>query len=316
MKSEIFPEIELRKEFSDFEKDPFIRALRFIQGKDDDFKKKYNSVSASNLLKYRDFRKICDALNGDGITRFVPVKGMFVFNTIFSEYPGLRPMSDIDLLFAPEEYRKLKKFLADHPEFPASHGEHSFLEHSGEALCVISGKTLVELHSRITTMPIRGLISEIFENIEEITDPSGNRMFVPKREYALIIMLMHDYTASSLLNFSVRRLLEFYTVLNNADLNKVIDIARRSDLDRVLEMELFMIATMLKKTFFPQNALKTREEFGLIERSDTGFHVKHPWKIHRKIFHGHSLPLGMKNYFASIIRETKAGMKFIDLLHR
>lgn len=316
MKSEIFPEIELRKEFSDFEKDPFIRVLRFIQGKDDDFKKKYNSVSASNLLKYRDFRKICDALNGDGITRFVPVKGMFVFNTIFSEYPGLRPMSDIDLLFAPEEYSKLKDFFAKHPEFPAAHGEHSFLEHSREAICVISGKTLAELHSQITTVAVPGIINEIFENVEEITDASGNKMFVPKIEYAAIIMLMHDYTASSLLNFSVRRLLEFYTVLNNADLNKVLDIARKFDLDRALDMQLFMIRTMLEKTFFPRNAFKIYEEFASIEKSDHGFLVKYPWKIHKKIFHGKTFPLGMKNYFASIIRETKAGKKFIDIFHR
>ena len=315
-KNDIFPEIIFRKEFSDLEKDPFVRALRFIQGKDDDFKKKYNSIAASNLLKYRDFRRICDVLNTDSITRFIPVKGMFVFNTLFSNHLGLRAMSDIDLLFAPEEYRKLKAFFANHPEFPASHGEHSFLEHSGEAFCVISGKTLVELHSRITTMPIRGLIREIFENIEDVTDHSGNRMFVPKIEYGAVIMLMHDYTASSLLNFSVRRLLEFYVVLSNADLNKVVGIARRYDLDRALDMQLFMIATMLEKTFFPQNSFKIYEEFAAIERSDTGFHVKHPWKIHRKIFHGKSLPLGMKNYFASIIRETKAGMRFINLLHR
>ena len=316
MKSEIFPEIELRKEFSDFEKDPFIRALRFIQGKDDDFKKKYNSVSASNLLKYRDFRKICDALNADGITRFVPVKGMFVFNTIFSEYQGLRPMSDIDLLFAPEEYSKLKDFFVKHPEFPAAHGEHSFLEHSREAFCVISGKTLTELHSHITTVAVPGLINEIFENVEEITDASGNKMFVPKIEYAAIIMLMHDYTASSLLNFSVRRLLEFYTVLNNADLNKVLDIARKFDLDRALDMQLFMIRTMLEKTFFPRGSFKIYEEFASIEKSDHGFLVKYPWKIHKKIFHGKTFPLGMKNYFASIIRKTKAGKKFIDIFHR
>ena len=142
MNKEIFPEIVFRKEFSGFEKDPFVRAIRFIQGKDDDFKKKYNSISASNLLKYRDFRKICDTLNADGITHFIPVKGMFVFNTIFSEYQGLRAMSDIDLLFAPEEYKKLKDFFVKHPEFPAAHGEHSFLEHSREAFCVISATAL------------------------------------------------------------------------------------------------------------------------------------------------------------------------------
>ena len=316
MNKEIFPEIVLRKEFSGFEKDPFVRALRFIQGKDDDFKKKYNSISASNLLKYRDFRKICDTLNADGITHFIPVKGMFVFNTIFSEYQGLRAMSDIDLLFAPEEYSKLKDFFVKHPEFPAAHGEHSFLEHSREAFCVISGKTLTELHSQITTVAIPGLINEIFENIEEITDASGNKMLVPKIEYALITMLMHDYTASSLLNFSIRRLLEFYTLLNNADLNKVIDIARKFDLDRALDMQLFMIATMLEKTFFPRNAFRIYKEFAYIKKSDNGFLVKYPWKIHRKIFYGKTFPLGMKNYFASIIRETKAGKKLIDIFHR
>lgn len=316
MKSEIFPEIELRKEFAGFEKDPFIRALRFIQGKDDDFKKKYNTIAASNLLKYKDFRKICDALNAEGITHFVPVKGMLVFNTIFSEYQGLRAMSDIDLLFAPEEYSKLKDFFAKHPEFSAAHGEHSFLEHSGEALCVISGKTLTELHSHITTVAIPGIIKEIFENVEETADASGNKMFAPKIEYAAIIMLMHDYTASSLLNFSIRRLLEFYTVLSNADLDKVINIARRFDLDRALDMQLFMIRTILEKTFFPPSSFTIYEEFTSIEKSNHGFLVKYPWKIHRKIFHGKTFPLGMKNYFASIIRETKAGKKFIDIFHR
>ena len=241
---------------------------------------------------------------------------MYVFNTLFANHLGLRAMSDIDLLFAPEEYKKLKKFLADHPEFPASHGEHSFLEHSGEAMCVISGKTLTELHSRITNVAIPGLVKEIFENIEEITDPSGNRMFVPKIEYAALIMLMHDYNAWTLVNFSLRRLLEFYIVLSNAGLNKVIDIARRFDLDRVLDMQLFMTATMLEKTFFPQNSFRIREEFGSIGRCGSRFHVKHPRKMLLKIFHGKSFPLGMRNYFISMIRETKAGNKFIDLLHR
>lgn len=316
MNNEIFPEIIFRKEFSDFAKDPFVKALDLINGKNDDFRRKYNETEAENLLKYRDFRKICDALNSDGIKRFIPVKGMFVFNTIFSNHLGLRPMSDIDLLFAPDEYRKLKIFLSKHPEFPASHGEHSFLEHSREAFCVISGKTLTELHSQITTMPVCGLIKEIFENTVESTDASGRKMLVPRTEYALLIMLMHDYTAASLLNFSLRRLLEFYIVLSNSDLNKVFDIAHRFDLDRALDMQLFMIWTMLEKTFFPKNSFKIREEFGLIETNGPRFHVKHPWKIHRKIFHGKTLPLGIKNYLGAILRETKAGMKLIDILHR
>lgn len=316
MNNEIFPEIVFRKEFLDFEKDPFVQAIEFIHGKNDDFKKKYNANAASNLLKYTDLRRICDALEKDGITRFVPVKGMFVFNTIFAEYPGLRPMSDIDLLFAPEEYRKLKDFFAKHPEFPPFYGKHEFLEHSGEAVCVMSGKTLVECHSRIITVRIPGLVKEIFENIEEITDPSGNRMFVPKMEYAAIIMLMHDCTPWTLVNFSTRRLLEFYVVLSLSDMNKVIDTARRFDLDRALDMQLFMIATMLGKTFFPRNTFKVHEYFGSIERNSAGFHVKHPRKILLKMFHGKSLPLGMRNYFVSMLRETKAGNKFIELLHR
>ncbi len=316
MNNEIFPEIVFRKEFAGFAEDPFVKALDFIRGKNDDFKRKYAETEADNLLKYRDFRKICDALNANGIKRFIPVKGMCVFNTIFSNYLGLREMSDIDLLFAPEEYKKLKNFLAKHTEFPASHGEHSFLEHSHEAFCVISGKTLAELHSQITTMPIRGLIKEIFENIEETTDASGRKMLVPKIEYTLLIMLMHDYTAASLLNFSARRLLEFYILLSHADMDKLRKIAAKFDLDRVLDMQLFMIWTMLEKTFFPKNSFKIREEFGFIETNGPRFHVKHPWKIHNKIFHGKTLPLGIKNSVGAILRETKIGLKFIDMLHR
>lgn len=316
MKNDIFPEIVFRKEFSNFSKDQFVQAVDFILGKNDAFTKKYNANAASNLLKCRDLRKICDALNAEGITRFIPVKGMFVFNTIFADHLGLRPMSDIDLLFAPEEYRKLKNFLAKHTEFPPSHGRHSFLEHSHEAFCVISGKTLTELHSRITTMPVYGLIDEIFENTAETTDASGRKMLVPKIEYALVIMLMHDYTASSLLNFSVRRLLEFYILLSRADIDELRKIAAGFDFDRILDMQLFMIWTMLEKTFFPQNMFKIRGEFGLIERCGTGFHVKHPRKIHRNIFHGKTLPLGIKNYLGAILRETKAGMKFINIFLR
>ncbi len=312
--SDIFPEIVLRKEFADFAEDPFVQALEFVRGKNGGFKQKYAATEAENLLKYRDFRKICDALNADGITRFIPVKGMFVFNTIFANYLGLRPMSDIDLLFAPEEHKKLKNFLAKHPEFPPAHGEHSFFEHSSEAFCVISGKTLTELHSQITTVAIPGLIEEIFENTEETTDASGMKMLVPKIEYALIIMLMHDYTAASLLNFSVRRLLEFYIVLSHADMDKLKKIAAKFDFDRVLDMQLFMICTMLEKAFFPRSSFKIREEFGFIEKNRQGFHVKHPWKIHSKIFHGKSLLLGIKNSLGAVIRETDTGMEFIKIV--
>lgn len=316
MNNEIFPEIVFRKEFSDFAEDPFVQALDFIQGKNDGFKGKYAATEAANLLKYRDFRKICDALNAEGITRFIPVKGMFVFNTIFSDYLGLRGMSDIDLLFAPEEYRKLKIFLKNHPEFPPSHGKHSFRDRRFEDIDIISGKTLTELHSQITNVAICGLINEIFENIEETADASGIKMLVPKIEYALVIMLMHDYTMPTLVNFSVRRLIEFYILLSHADMSKLREIAEKFDLDRTLDMQLFMIWTMLEKTFFPKNSFKIREEFGFIETNRRGFHVKHPWKIHSKIFHGKSLPLGIRSCIASLLRETKIGLKFIDMLHR
>ena len=303
MNKYILPDIIFRKEFADFSENPFTRMVNYAKNGLKEYKKEYNSNTLSNILKYKEFIEISRLLKESGFREFVPIKGMYLLNTLFYDYSGLRPMSDIDFLFSPNEYKKIALFLKNHPELEPAKGKHSFSEHGFEAYVVKFHNVIIEFHSRITTLPIAGLIDSFFKNTEETETCDGIKITVPKVEYALIAMLMHDYTASSLSNFSVRRLLEFYIVLSCADFDLLKKITSEFCLDRVLDMQLFMIWTMLEKTFFPRDSFKIYKEFCLIEKKNGMFHVKHPWKIHRKIFHGKTLPLGIKNYFASIFRK-------------
>lgn len=316
MQASDFPEIKFRNEFADFAKDPFVRAINYVQGKDEAFRNQYLLTSATNLVKYRDFCRISHALRDEGIIRFVPVKGMYIFNTLFFDFPGLRSMADVDLLFRPDEYKKLPEFFEKHPEFAPAKGEHSFFEHGCEAKCVISGKTLVELHSRITAVPISGIIDELFENIEEITNADGETMMVPKAEYAAAAMLMHDYTAALFVNFSVRRIIEFYIVLLNLDMKQFRLLCSRFSLDRMLDLQLFLINTMLEDSVFSTDQFRVREEFGCIKKVKGGFCVENPLLLCKALFYGKSRSLGIRNFTVALIKQSAVGRKICDKLHK
>ena len=302
MKKLNFKDISFRKEFKDFENDKYFRMVQYLSGDGIDLRKEFVNNEASNIIKYHAYRKFHGILVENGFTNFMPVKGIWLFNNTFHEFQGIRQMADIDLLLAKDEFLKLSGFIGEIPELELkSKGSLKLRSHFAEEISVIYRNVLIEMHSDITLVSFPGLLENIFSN-SEILETDGIKIFNPPAEYALIIMLLHDYSRADFADLTVSRLLEFYIVLRTADIEKLKKIAGCLGLERMLESHLFMVFTMLENTESVRKHFTVRLEHGMIEkgRDSQVFSISNPRKFQQFIYG--------KRYWKLFLRNTAAGM--------
>ena len=102
-----FPDIEFNNGFESVYDDPYFCAIQYIKGKNPEFRSQYSANEASNILKYKQLCKISSMLRNEGFSKFMPVKGMYLLNTLFSDSFGIRNMADIDILVHRDEFAKI-----------------------------------------------------------------------------------------------------------------------------------------------------------------------------------------------------------------
>lgn len=301
----VFPDIMLRKEFAGFQSDPYLKAIGFIKGGQPSFKGGYVATEAANIIKYSHLRKITSKMKESGFSKFMPVKGMMLLNTLFSDFQGIRQMADIDILVHPDEFGKVAEFVNNNQEFNYKSNYPVFLrKYFGEDISFYFDSTLVEIHSRITLVKFPGLIEEIFEKSEEKSNPDGEIFIVPPLEYAAVIMLLHDYSRGDFADLTFKRLLEFYIVAGNCDLQKLKSIAEKYGLEQMLNCHLFLIWTMLDNTFFDRYDFKIIEEFGLITKHErlNCFKVEKPYNLQKALYGKRWKYLKMRNIAAGVFK--------------
>jgi hypothetical protein len=301
----VFPEIILRKEFAGFRSDPYFKALEFLKGNDPSYKTVYVSTEAANIIKYRELCRVSSKMKESGFSKFMPVKGMMLLNTLFFDFPGIRQMADIDILVHPDEFGKVPELINRNNDFKyKSNFPLHIRKYFGEDISFYFNSTLVELHSRITLVKFPGLIEEIFEKSEEKKNPDKETFSAPPLEYAAIIMLLHDYSRDDLVDLTFKRLLEFYIVIYSCDLKKIKGIAQKYGLHTMLNCHLFLIWTMLENTFFDRYDFKIIEEFGFIERHATlnSFKVSKPSKLRKAVYGKRWKYLKMRNIAAGAFK--------------
>lgn len=305
MKEGIFPQFKFRSEFKDIEKDQYFRMITCAGNYDEELRTLSLNNEASNLLKYRVFKDFVLLLQKNGLKDFIPLKGMWLFNTLFNEFQGLRTMIDIDILFSRDEFRKIPAFLKKNPglyvKTPGSPFLRSFF---AEEQSVIVDSILVEMHSDITLIKNRGLIKEIFNESSEFENSDGLKFKVPSIEHGLMLMLLHDYSREDLADLTVKRLLEFYIVLYNCDMKKVLETANRHGLSKMLDCHLFMLYAMMEEPFFERSSFKVHEIFGCIERpaGSNKFTVSSPRKLCKTLYGRKWYLLKMRNLAASVFK--------------
>jgi len=300
-----FKEIYLKEKFKHFESDPYFKMVRYLAGAGPDLKKEYVNNEASNILKYQAFKEFQKLLKESGFKKFMPVKGIWLFNNLFREFQGIRTMADVDFLFHASEFAKLPEFINGMSEFKlSSKGSLKLRARFAEEISVIYRKVLIEMHSKITLVSFPGLIEEIF-NSSEIENIDGVEVLNPSIESALIIMLLHDYSRADLADLTVARLLEFYIVFGTADVEKLKSTTKRLGLERMLESHLFMIFTMFENTEKLKGLFKVHPEHDLIESSQgkTVFTVSDPVKFQKFIYGKQYKKLFLRNAAAEVFKK-------------
>jgi len=301
----VFPDIILRKEFAGFTADPYFKSIEFLKGNDPSYKTVYVSTEAANIIKYRELCRVSSKMKESGFSKFMPVKGMMLLNSLFFDFPGIRQMADIDILVHPDEFGKVPELINKNNDFKyKSNFPLHIRKYFGEDISFYFNSTLVELHSRITLVKFPRLIEEIFEKIEEKKNPDGEIFIAQPLEYAAVIMLLHDYSRDDLADLTFKRLLEFYIVISNCDFQKLKSIAEKYGLHTMLDCHLFLIWTMLENTFFDRYDFKIIEEFGFIERHATlnSFKVSNPSKLQKAVYGKRWKYLKMRNVAAGVFK--------------
>ena len=301
----VFPDIMLRKEFAGFRSDPYFKAIEFLKGNDPSYKTVYVSTEAANIIKYRELCRVSSKMKESGFSKFMPIKGMMLLNTLFSDFQGIRQMADIDILVHPCEFGKVPELINRNNDFKyKSNFPVHIRKYFGEDISFYFNSTLVELHSRITLVKFPGLIEEIFEKSEEKNNPDGEIFIVPALEYAAIIMLLHDYSRGDFADLTFKRLLEFYIVIHSCDLKKTKNIAQKYGIEQMLDCHLFLIWTTLENTFFDRYDFKIIEEFGLITKHEklNCFKVEKPAYLQKALYGKRWKYLKMRNIAAGAFK--------------
>lgn len=308
MKKQKFKDINFRENFKDLENEKYFRMVSFLAGQNIDFKTEYINNEASNIIKHHAFRDFHGMLKKSEVKRFLPIKGIWLFNNTFREFQGIRQMADVDLLFHKDEFEKLPEIIDEYPEFELkSKGSLKLRSRFAEEISVIYKNILIEMHSNITLVSFPGLMDEIFKN-SETENIDGVEVLNPPVEFALIIMLLHDYSRADFADLTVARLLEFFIVLRTADIEKLKKIASRFGLERMLQSHLFMIFTMLENTESLREHFTVCPEHGMIEKGNgsKAFSISDPRKFQKFIYGKQAGKLFLRNCVAGIFK--KAGM--------
>ncbi|MGI6393599.1 MAG: nucleotidyltransferase family protein [bacterium] len=309
-KMDIFPEIVPRKEFSEISDEPYFSAIEYINGKKEDFKNIYVANKAANTIKYSHLRKVSLMMKEFGFSKFIPIKGAMLLNTLFEKHQGIREMADIDLLVHPEEFHKIPEFLNKNKELKyVSRFSPTLRKHFGEELSFSLNSTLIELHSTITLVKIKGLVEEIFEKSIEKANPDGELFLTPPIEYTAIIMLLHDYSRGDFSDLTYKRLLEFYVVLFNSDFLKLKNIAEKYELDTMLNSHLFLIWTMIENPFFNRYNFEIIEHFGLLKKDEEfrGFRVENNSSFEKVLYGKRWKTLKLRNMATALFKAVAAG---------
>lgn len=312
MVNSVFSDITFRKEFESFKSDPYLRAMTYLSGKDPDFRSAYTSNEAANIIKYKELCTISVMMKKDGFSKFMPIKGMMLLNTLLFDFFGIRQMADIDILVHPAEFGKIPKFVENHPELKVKSNFSTNLRRCfGEDISFSLNSTLIELHSKITLVSFPGLIEEIFEKSEMKKNPDGLEFLVPELPYAAILMLLHDYSRDDFIDLTFKRLIEFYTVISNCELKKLKNIAEKHGLSTMLDSHLFLIWTMIENTFYDRYDFKIIEEFGHIKKHEkfNSFKVTKPMKLQKALYGKRWKHLKLRNILASVFKKLAGNRK-------
>lgn len=308
MKKQKFKDINFRENFKDLESEKYFRMVRYLAGSGPDLKTEYINNEASNIIKHHAFRDFHVMLKKSGFKNFLPIKGIWLFNNTFREFQGIRQMADVDLLFSKDEFVKLPEFIEECSEFDLkSKGSLKLRSRFAEEISVVSKNVLIEMHSNITLVSFPGLIAEIFNN-SEIENIDGVEVLNPPVEWALVIMLLHDYSRADFADLTVARLLEFFLVLRTADIEKLKNTASQFGLKRMLESHLYLIFTMLENTESLREHFTVSPLYGMIRKGSgsKAFSISDPQKFQKFIYGKRYWKLFLRNCAAGIFK--KVGM--------
>ena len=149
------------------------------------YKKQYYLTAASNIMRLNAASEIFQIFQKENILA-IPVKGISLIETVYQN-PGVRPMTDIDLIIRPEDIHNTKKVLEriGYQLTNSYRGSHNFANKESNIF--------LDLHSKFTRYAILFNIDydEIYGRLHQINFNNQIQIKVLCPEHQLIHIALH-----------------------------------------------------------------------------------------------------------------------------
>ncbi len=262
----IIPSIKFREPFSAGNSVLYVEMVnKFALNEEPDSSKATSATVIQNMMKEKKLAQFIRELKKFGITRFVPIKGIYLLQTIYKETPGIRGMGDVDLILDKKDYYKAIS-LFEKNSFP--HFKYSpkrifhhirFYEYK-----VSVEKDLIELHHKLSVVNFFQIPWEKIGKTDFSTAKLyGEELLLPSLEEEFLISLVHSFFHK----MPYHHLAELFVMFSNCDKKKVAELSEKWGTDHIYNLLLFLFYTALEGSSISPNDFVIKPYFRKIKQS-------------------------------------------------
>ncbi len=231
---------------------------------------RYRHNLAQNIVKEKAFFSVSNHLKERGLHP-IPIKGMYLVQTLYRDLPGIRPMVDIDLLVSLADFRKLPALIRENPAWhPVMERWLEMRSFLAADIAFVTEHTTVEIKRNLLLVPLVDF-RPVFDEAETVF-VSGMPVAVPRFAHALLLCLLHHI--GDLLHYrriEPRHLAEFSVMLASfGDIAVFRETCRAFRVERWYDLMLFLLYTFFEHPVVTPADFIIHPVFSRIERKGQG----------------------------------------------
>lgn len=213
----------------------------------------YHFIAAKNSVALKDLTEFASIINQIP-ARFMLIKGVALIVGDYYRNPGMRLLSDIDILLEdPELAPEVEKRLLEN-NYYMDHGADnlpSFFHHDHHLPPFFSERgTMFEVHTHITRLQDKGEW-EIWDSAEDVETKNGEEYVIPQAEDLLLVLAINTAAHHSdlLVPMYFKFMADLITILNRKgnkfDWSRFIEVASRLGLTTTATAPLTVASQLL-----------------------------------------------------------------------
>jgi len=266
----IAKKLEFNSGFEEGYEDSFVKSLKTLaQNKTPPG---YKDTMIHNIVKEKKFSAVASELNRQGV-KTIPLKGMYLLQTLYRDYPGIREMCDVDILIPREKFKVSKKFLGKRWQLLPSRKNRPLYNYFYHEYGLTVDRDLIEVHRGQSPIDLFQIdYGSFFLNGTVTTNSYKAEFLLPPLEYMAIFSMVHDFSNgfSAAKHLGYRHLTEIYFMIYFAGIEKVRNLSIKFGVEHLLNLYLFLIFSVVQEPFFSSSEFEVKALYSFITKGTDG----------------------------------------------